>query len=300
LKKNAPFDVSVVVAVRDEENYIEASMNSILGQRGLRHEVIVVDDNSSDSTGEKLKKFARRHKNLKVLSNTGKGKCRAYNLGVALSKGRFICLFAGDDVMPCGSLRKRWSLLRRTNPLKPVVGLSKLVTFSNQPRYDGHVVPKKKNRGGLVGTSYLFNRRFADMAFPVPASLPNEDTWLELAVTHFSGVEVIHSGVIGNQYRVHEGNSINMMQGFAEYHRKYSQRREALFVFYKRHARKLGDLNRRRLFAQMNCELARRKGDLWGIFLSAIGHREKLRAISCMNPLFFWFRRTFYGLASGW
>jgi cellulose synthase/poly-beta-1,6-N-acetylglucosamine synthase-like glycosyltransferase len=67
---NIPF-ISVVVAARDEENKISPCIQSLLNQDYPvdKHEIIIVDDFSTDKTAELIKKFESSVTNLKYLSS---------------------------------------------------------------------------------------------------------------------------------------------------------------------------------------------------------------------------------------
>lgn len=62
--------VSVLVPARNEERSIEACVLSLLVQRYDRFEVIVLDDNSTDSTGAILTRLQREHPELCVIRGT--------------------------------------------------------------------------------------------------------------------------------------------------------------------------------------------------------------------------------------
>lgn len=296
----AEIDVTIVLAVKNEEKYIESAVESILAQEGLRIEVIVVDDNSSDRTFALAQPIAARDSRLRLLRNPKSGKNTAWNLGVAEAQGRFTCLFCGDDIMPAGSLRARFDKVRGFADDRPVVGLCKILTFSEDPRFNGTVVPRKPGRGALSGVSPLMNRPAVSRIFPVPEQFPNEDTWMELAITYFPGWTVLHSDTIGCEWRVHDGNSINMMVGFPDYNRKITARIAAVPLFYERFGSELEEPSRVALRARIACEQARLRGDLLGILGSPVSLVDKLRSLSIANAFLFGIRRRLYGVLSGW
>lgn len=293
-------DVSVVMAVRNEQTHVESAVRSILEQTGLNHELIVVDDNSTDRTPEILASLAASQTKLLVIRNGRSGKCSAFNLGVSQARGRFVCIFAGDDLMPQNSLADRYARVRNLPQDTPVVGLCKLVTMSEIKKFDGHVVPRAPGRGALSGVSPLMNGPALSKMFPVPETLPNEDTWMELAVTYFPGWHVVHSDVIGCFWRVHEGNSINMLSTFDDYNRKITARLRAIPLFYEQFKAELDDAAHRELQARIRCEEARQRGSILGILGSPVGIVEKLRSLSIVNRYLYAMRQRFYGLLSGW
>jgi glycosyltransferase involved in cell wall biosynthesis len=293
-------DVSVVVAVKNEEIYVESAITSLLNQSGLVHEVIVVDDGSVDATFTILTALAGKYPHLRVARNSKAGKCSAFNFGVTLSTGRFVCIFAGDDLMPEGSLAARFNVVKDYPQDQAVVGLCKLVTMSESKRFDGHLVPRKPGRGALSGVSPLMSQQVLHKIFPVPESLPNEDTWMELAVLHFPDWTVVHSDVIGCAWRVHAGNSINMMVGFTEYNRKITVRLRAYALFLEQHGAALGPNSQAELKGKVKCEGHRIKGEVFGVLRSPVSWVERLRALSITNSMLYGLRRRLYGLLSGW
>ena len=293
-------DVSVVIAVKNEETHVESAVTSVLGQSGLEHEVIVVDDGSTDATLSILTRLAAAHPKLRLMRNPKAGKCSAFNFGVSHVRGRFVCIFAGDDLMPGGSLAARFDKVKDYPVDTPVVGLCKIVTMSEIKRFDGHLVPKRPGQGGLTGVSPLMNRLAHERIFPVPEVLPNEDTWMENAVLHFPGWTLVHSDIVGCAWRVHQGNSINMMAGFEEYNRKITVRFQAYGMFLERHGHELSAESRALLSAKAQCEAARVRADVLGVLRSPAGWVDRLRALSITNSFFYGVRQRLYGLLSGW
>ena len=92
---------SVVIAARDEEARIEETVRHLLAQRGVEAEFIVVDDRSTDRTGEILRRLAKEDarvqvKRVDVLPEGWLGKCHACHVGASAATGDWI-LFTDAD-----------------------------------------------------------------------------------------------------------------------------------------------------------------------------------------------------------
>ncbi|MEM4302741.1 MAG: glycosyltransferase family 2 protein [Candidatus Caldarchaeum sp.] len=91
--------VSVIVPVRNEEKTIKKCIESLLSQKGFSKEVIVVDDNSTDSTWEVAKSFMAEDVKLVRVGETPAGwvgKTWACNIGYENSTGEWL-LFTDAD-----------------------------------------------------------------------------------------------------------------------------------------------------------------------------------------------------------
>lgn len=293
-------DVSVVLAVKNEQNYIKSAIASLLSQADLNYEVIVVDDGSVDQTFKMLEEMAANQTKIKLYRNPSTGKCSAFNFGVSKATGRFVCIFAGDDIMPEASLSARFASVKELPDDIPTVGLCKIITMSDQKKFDGHLIPRALGRGSLSGASPLMNHLALNKIFPVPNVLPNEDTWIEIALLHFDGWNIVHTDIVGCAWRCHSGNSINMGGSFQEYNQKISIRMRALQLFYDKHYGELGEISKRKLSAKVRCEKMRTAGNVIGVLLSPVGFVDKLRALSITNAWMYALRKQFYGIFSGW
>jgi len=96
-----PVRCSVVVAARDEEARIESTIRRLLAQSGVAIDLIVVDDRSTDGTGEILRRLAAedgrvRVKRVDALPDGWLGKCHACHVGAGIATGDWI-LFTDAD-----------------------------------------------------------------------------------------------------------------------------------------------------------------------------------------------------------
>ena len=94
--------VSVVVPTRNRATYLEVALGSLTRQEGdVPHELLVVDDGSSDSTGAVAERAGARTLRL----DPGRGLNAARNAGIAATSGEVVA-FVDDDVWaPPGWLR---------------------------------------------------------------------------------------------------------------------------------------------------------------------------------------------------
>ena len=92
--------ISYVCPVYNKIKYLPHVLDSIYNQRGtFEKEYIFINDGSNDNSLEFLKKYTKNKKNTKILSQKNKGPACATQKGIKHSKGNYIKLVGGDDIM---------------------------------------------------------------------------------------------------------------------------------------------------------------------------------------------------------
>ena len=89
--------VSVVMSVYNGERYLHKAVDSIFRQTFTDFEFIIIDDGSTDGTGEILKWF-RDDRVLCVRNEENLGLTRSLNKGLALARGEYIARMDADDI----------------------------------------------------------------------------------------------------------------------------------------------------------------------------------------------------------
>lgn len=87
--------ISVVIPTYNRAGLIGETLEAVLGQSQPPAEVIVVDDGSTDATGEVLARFAGRITALRIANS---GELVARNTGIAQAKGALIAFCDSDDL----------------------------------------------------------------------------------------------------------------------------------------------------------------------------------------------------------
>lgn len=90
--------VSVVIPVHNADPFIAEALASALAQHHRNIEVIVVDDGSTDSSANVVRRMA--DKRCRLLHQSQSGAAAARNLGVAESTGALLAFLDADDVWP--------------------------------------------------------------------------------------------------------------------------------------------------------------------------------------------------------
>lgn len=93
--------VSVIVPVYNGEKYIDRCMQCLTGQTLQETELILVNDASTDKSGELLENWRKKYpdKIKLICSEVNRGAGGARNLGIALARGEYIGFVDCDDVV---------------------------------------------------------------------------------------------------------------------------------------------------------------------------------------------------------
>lgn len=113
---NAPLKLlSVIIPARDEEGCIASTvqhLNLELSLHHVPHEIVVVDDGSTDATWEKLQALAAKLPELRPMQNTGQhGFGRAITFGLDRMNGDAVVIMMADESDDCRDVVRYWNLL---------------------------------------------------------------------------------------------------------------------------------------------------------------------------------------------
>ena len=104
---------SVLCVCWNEGAFLAEGIRSVLRQSEPSLELILVDDQSTDTTWEIMSAAAKEDPRVVILRNPTKGKVAGFNAAVALSKGQWIHLLGGDDMLKV--VRDEFFPFMRTN-----------------------------------------------------------------------------------------------------------------------------------------------------------------------------------------
>ncbi len=90
-------NISVIMPIYNVEKYLDKSINSVLNQTLKNIEVILVDDGSSDKSGQIIDKYGKEDSRIVIIHQKNQGVSAARNAGMAISKGQYIGFIDPDD-----------------------------------------------------------------------------------------------------------------------------------------------------------------------------------------------------------
>lgn len=210
--------VSVLIDTYNHEEFIEHAIISVLEQEfpASDFEILVVDDGSTDSTPEIVKKYAPR---VTYLPKENGGQASAFNLGIPHCRGEIVAFLDGDDWWEHNKLATIISQFESHPEIGAIghglyevdeLGKRLFINVPDRP-YSCHL--RNREEAGqflelrsFLGTSRLAVRRSVlDGILPLPEALLVEaDEFLATMAVALAGCFVLDQPL--TSYRFHSGN----------------------------------------------------------------------------------------------
>lgn len=92
-------DLSIIIPAYNVENYICDCIHSVVGQKTkYSYEIIIINDGSKDNTLKNINLYST-YENITIISQENGGLSNARNVGINISKGKFLMFLDSDDVL---------------------------------------------------------------------------------------------------------------------------------------------------------------------------------------------------------
>lgn len=99
----------IIPAYNEEPNFKKGTINELPGyleKQDYSYEMLIVDDGSQDDTAILAEKFAKKHKNVRVIKNPHQGKAETVKTGIYQSKGELVLFTDFDQATPISEVEK--------------------------------------------------------------------------------------------------------------------------------------------------------------------------------------------------
>lgn len=108
--------VSVITPVFNSEKYISKTIESVMNQTYKNIQLVLVDDQSSDSSADIIKEYQTRFDNIVYyLQPTNLGAGAARNKALELAEGQYVAFLDSDDMWDAEKVEKQISLMMAKN-----------------------------------------------------------------------------------------------------------------------------------------------------------------------------------------
>lgn len=89
--------VSIIIPVYNIEKYLSKCIESLIAQKYKNYEILLIDDGSTDRSGEIIDHYASIYSCVRAYHHTNRGVSYTRNRGIRESKGDYIAFIDGDD-----------------------------------------------------------------------------------------------------------------------------------------------------------------------------------------------------------
>ena len=92
--------ISVIIPIFNAQKFLPFCLNSIISQSLKNIEILCIDDGSTDNSLKILKSYQKIDKRIIIFQQKNQGSGKARNIGIKMSKGKYIAFMDSDDLYP--------------------------------------------------------------------------------------------------------------------------------------------------------------------------------------------------------
>ena len=123
--------VTVVVPIYNVEQYLDKCIKSISEQTYKDLEILLIDDGSTDTSGNICDKWAGIDSRIRVVHKENEGQGIARNIGIDNAGGEYICFFDSDDYIAKNTIEKAYTLATKEKSEVVVFGFDSVDNDGN-------------------------------------------------------------------------------------------------------------------------------------------------------------------------
>jgi glycosyltransferase involved in cell wall biosynthesis len=187
--------VSVVIPAYNVRGYIEDTLHSLSKQSFQSFEALIVNDGSTDDTGEIAKRFCQTDSRFHLLEKPNGGLSSARNYGIRHAQGDYIALLDADDLYAPKKLETHVAVLDQYPDVGVVYSASQAIRDDGSPtvmQLSGKPIYRDPLRAMLCknfighGSNGVFRRQIVEQVGDFDETLrscEDSDFWLRIAAT---------------------------------------------------------------------------------------------------------------------
>lgn len=158
---NETCDISIIVPIYNSDRYLEACIESILSQTFTSFELILINDGSTDNSGNICNRYSRCDDRVIAIHKENGGVSSARNKGIDCASGRYVCFIDADDTVECDFL-DQLSRISTEGDYDFITGGFKVILRRDQkelrracPEFSGNIIEFLQNIQAFVQCTNL-------------------------------------------------------------------------------------------------------------------------------------------------
>ena len=158
MEADAPM-FTVVMPVYNHEDYVDQAIRTVRDQAFQDWELIIVDDGSTDRSGEIIDRHAGAEARIRAVHQTNTGQAAARNNAIALARGRWMAYIDSDDKYMPQTLQRYFDYIQAHPDAKFIYG------YRHRINEDGTVteLPPGEYQQRITGARDLFQKTFLSL-----------------------------------------------------------------------------------------------------------------------------------------
>jgi len=195
--------VSVIIAVRNGEQFLGAAIESALAQTWPRSELIVVDGDSSDRSRD----IARSYAQVRLLLQGSRGFAGAWNEGIRAAAGSLVAILDSDDLWDPRKIELQVRALAAHPHCGYAIARTRFLRMPGAPLPPGFDrVDLQANHSAPYPSAMLARREMFDQVglFDESLRIASDIEWFRKA--RDMGIEPVNMPEVLLHRRIHEGN----------------------------------------------------------------------------------------------
>lgn len=175
-------DISIIIPMYNASSFIEASLNSLLAQSHQPHEILVIDDASTDSSVSRVEAY--RSHGVRCLKQEKLGPWAARNLGIQSSESPYLAFHDADDLAHPDKLKKQLEAVIASNNTH--ILFTAMTPFSNEASEEVFSIRNNAIQDGICPGTMLLHRSIINTVglFKTDNDLGSFLDWIARAEDH--------------------------------------------------------------------------------------------------------------------
>lgn len=212
--------ISVIIPVYNVRKYLAQCIRSVKNQVLKDWECIIVDDGSTDGSGEFLEWYTRGDERFKLIHQENKGLPTARNAGIGLAQGDSLFFLDSDDWLERNALYQLDWYSDMNPDVGRIIGLDFVYNEKTHRNYIWTIVPKGLHNAESIhlfsgvgcdvghATGCLYVRRNIPCRLEFPDVVIFEDMLFNMGLI-FAGVSTLITDHVIYHYINHEGSLVS-------------------------------------------------------------------------------------------